>query len=128
MEKKGKIILNDHVRNEEVLLSVKEEKNSLHTINKRKANWIGHILSRNCLLKCVIEGKIKRRIEVTGRTGKRPKDLMDGLEGKRVCWKLEAETLDCALDSSLWKKLNTVVRQTTERIKDIKLAALLYVH
>jgi len=32
-----------------------------------EANWIGHILRRNCLLKRVIEGKIKRRIEVTGR-------------------------------------------------------------
>ena len=28
---------------------------------KRKANWIGHILPRNCLLKQVIEGMIKVR-------------------------------------------------------------------
>jgi HD superfamily phosphohydrolase len=28
-------------------------------IRKRKANWIGHILRRNCLLKQVIEGKIE---------------------------------------------------------------------
>jgi hypothetical protein len=42
---------------------VKEEINILHTI-KRKANWIGHILHKNCLLKCVIEGKIEGRIEV----------------------------------------------------------------
>ena len=26
---------------------------------KRKANWIGHILCRNCLLQQVIEGKMK---------------------------------------------------------------------
>jgi len=39
-----KISWTDHVRNEEVLLRVKEQKNSLHEINKRKANWIGHIL------------------------------------------------------------------------------------
>jgi hypothetical protein len=40
----------DHVKNEEVLLRVKEQKNILHEIRKRKASWIGHILRRNCLL------------------------------------------------------------------------------
>ena len=45
---------------EEVLLRVKEQKNMLHELRKRKANWIGHILRRNCLLQQVIEGKIKR--------------------------------------------------------------------
>jgi hypothetical protein len=39
----------------EVLRSVKEERNILHRINRRKANRIGHILRRNCLLKQVIE-------------------------------------------------------------------------
>ena len=39
-----------HVRNEEVLLTVKEQRNILHEISKRKANWIGNILRRNCLL------------------------------------------------------------------------------
>jgi hypothetical protein len=34
----------DHVRNEEVLIRAKEQRNS-----KQKANWIGHILRRNCL-------------------------------------------------------------------------------
>jgi hypothetical protein len=52
----------DRVRNEEVLLSVKEQRNILREISKRKANWIGHILCRNCLLQQVIEGKIKRGI------------------------------------------------------------------
>jgi hypothetical protein len=37
----------------------KEERNILHTIRRRKANWIGHILHRNCLLKHIIEGKIR---------------------------------------------------------------------
>ena len=41
----------DHVRNEEVLLRVNEQRNILHEIRKRKAIWIGHILRRNCLLK-----------------------------------------------------------------------------
>ena len=30
-------------------------------------NWIGHILRRNCLLKQVIEGKIKGEMEVARR-------------------------------------------------------------
>jgi hypothetical protein len=56
-----KISWTEHVRNEEVLLRVKEQE-----ISKRKANWKGHILRRNCLLRKVIEGKIKGGIEVTG--------------------------------------------------------------
>jgi hypothetical protein len=57
------------VRNE-VLLGVKEHGNILHEIRKWKANWMGHILRRNCLLQRVIEGKIQGGIEVTGRQGK----------------------------------------------------------
>ena len=49
----------DHVRNEEVLLRVNEQRNILHEIRKWKANWIGHILRRICLLEQVIEGKVK---------------------------------------------------------------------
>ena len=49
----------DHMRNEDVLLRVNQQRNILHEIRKRKANWISHILRRNCLLKQVIEGKIK---------------------------------------------------------------------
>ena len=45
-----KISWTDHVRNRDVLLRVNEQKNILHEIRKRKANWIGHILRRNCLL------------------------------------------------------------------------------
>ena len=52
-------IWTDLVRNGEVLLTVKEQRNNLHEISKRKFNWIGHILGRNCLLQRVIEGKIK---------------------------------------------------------------------
>ena len=47
------------MKNEEVLLRVKEQRNILHEISKRKANWIDHILRRNCLLQQVIEGKIR---------------------------------------------------------------------
>jgi hypothetical protein len=40
--------------------------NILQEISKRKANWIGHILCRNCLLQQVIEGKVKGGLEVRG--------------------------------------------------------------
>jgi len=54
-----KISWTDHVRNEEVLLRVKKQRNILHEISKRKANWIGQILRRNCLLQQVLKGKIR---------------------------------------------------------------------
>ena len=31
-----------------------KENNFIHTIQRRKANWIGHTVRRNCLLKHVI--------------------------------------------------------------------------
>jgi hypothetical protein len=67
----------DHVRNEEVLFRVSEQRNILHEIRKWKANWIGHILRRNCLLKQAIEGKIQGQIEVTRRQGRKRKKLLD---------------------------------------------------
>jgi len=35
-----------------------EERNTLRTINRRKANKIGHILRRKCLLKHIVKRKI----------------------------------------------------------------------
>jgi hypothetical protein len=54
-----KISWTDHVRNEEVLLRLKEQRNILHEISKRKANWVGHIMCINCVLQQVIEEKTK---------------------------------------------------------------------
>jgi hypothetical protein len=84
----------DHVRNEEVLLRVNEKGNILHEIRKRKVNWIGHILRRNCLLKQVIEGKIKGQIEVTRRRGRRRKKLLGELWDRRGYSDLKEEALD----------------------------------
>jgi hypothetical protein len=78
-----KISRTDHVRNEDVLLRVKEQRNILHEVRKRKANWIGHILRRNCLLQRVIEGRIQGGIEVTGRQGRRRRKLLDDLKERR---------------------------------------------
>jgi hypothetical protein len=55
-----KISWTNHVRNE-VLLTVKEQRNIVHKISKQKANWIGHILRRNCLLQQVIKDKRRDR-------------------------------------------------------------------
>jgi hypothetical protein len=74
-----KISCTDHVGNEDVLLRVNEQRNILHEIRKRKANWIGHIFRRNCLLQGVTEGKIQVGIEVTGRQGRRRRKLLDDL-------------------------------------------------
>ena len=71
------------MRNEDVLLRVKEQKNILHEIRKRKANWIDHILRRNCLLQQVIEGKIQEGIGVTGRQGRRRRKLLYDLKERR---------------------------------------------
>jgi hypothetical protein len=87
------------VRNEEVLLRVKEQRNIPHEINKRKANWIGHILRRNCLLQRVIEGKIQGVIEVTGRQGRRRRKLLDDLKEKRGYSHLKEK----ALDRTMWR-------------------------
>jgi hypothetical protein len=83
----------DHARNE-VLPRVKEQRNILHEISKRKANWIGHILLRNCLLQQVIEGKIKGGIEVTGRRGGRRRKLLDYLKERRGCSHVKEPALD----------------------------------
>ena len=71
------------MRNEEVLLRAREHRNNLLEISKRKANWIGHILRRNCFLQRVIEGKIKSGLEVTGRRGRRRRNLLDDLKERR---------------------------------------------
>jgi hypothetical protein len=57
----------------------KYDRKILHTRKRRKANGIGHIWHRNCLLKRVIKGKIEKRIELTGRRRIRGKQLLDDL-------------------------------------------------
>jgi hypothetical protein len=77
LEKKVEYQPDRRVRNEDVLQRVKEGRNILHTIKRRKTIWIGHILNRNCLLKHVIKGKIEGMIKVTGRRERRRKQLLD---------------------------------------------------
>jgi hypothetical protein len=110
-----KISWTDHVRNGDVLLRVKGQRNILHEIRKRKANWIGHVLRRNCLLQRVTEGKIQGRIEVTGRRGGRRRKLLDDLKERRGYSHLKEEVLDrTMLRARFGRGFGPVVRQTAK--------------
>ena len=103
------------MRNEDLLLRVNEQRNILHEIRKRKANWIGHILRRNCLPKQVIEGNIKGEMELTRRRERRRKKLLDDLKDRRGYSHLPVE----ALDRTMWRNrfgggFGPVIIQNTE--------------
>jgi hypothetical protein len=94
--------------------NVAEEYPTWNTL-KRKVNWIGHILRRNCLLRQVIEGKIKGGIEVTGRQRRIRRKLLDDLKERRGYSHLKKE----ALDRTMWRTrfargFGPAVRQTTK--------------
>ena len=113
--KMEKISWTYHVRNEDVLLTVNEQRNILHEIRKRKANWIGHILRRNCLLKQVIGGKIKVEMEVRRIQIRRRRKLPDDLKYRRGYSHLKGG----ALDRTMWRNhfggsFGPVVRQNTD--------------
>ena len=109
-----KISWTDYVRNEVSLRVVNEQRNILHEIRKRKANWIAHILRRNCLLKQVIEGRIKGEMEVARRRGRRRKKLLDDFKDGRGYSHLKEEVLH----RTMWRHrfgggFGLVVRQNT---------------
>ena len=110
-----KISWTDHVRKEEVLLRVEEQRNILPETSKRNGNWISHILRRNCLLQRVIEGNIKVVREVTGRRERRRRKLLDELKERRGYSHLKEE----ALDRNMWRArfgrgFGAVVRQANK--------------
>jgi hypothetical protein len=103
------------LRNEEVLFRGKEQRNILHEISKREANWIRHILCRNCLLRQAIEGRIKGGIEVTGKLGRRCRKLLDDLEERRGYSHLKEEALECTVwRAGFGRGFGPVVRQTAK--------------
>jgi hypothetical protein len=108
-----KIIWTDRERNE-VFKSDKVKENILQTMKRRKANWIGHILGRNCFQKRVFEGKIEGRIGVRARRGRGRKQLLNDLKEMRGCWSLKEETLDRTVwRTRFGRARRPVVRQTT---------------
>jgi len=65
-------------------------------------------LYRNCLLKHVIDGTMEKRIVVTGRRGRRGKQLLDVLKNKRGYWIIErGNTRSMCVENWLWKKIWT---------------------
>jgi len=58
------------VRNEEELKRVMENRNILHTVHRRKANWMCHILRMNCLLKMLLR-KDRGKDKSGGKTRKK---------------------------------------------------------
>jgi hypothetical protein len=106
---------------------VKEQRNILHEISKWKVYWIGQILRRNCLLRQVIEGKIKGGIEVTGRRGRRRRKLLDELKEKRGYCHLKKEALDRTMCRARFGRgFGPVVRQTAKWIRGMLLHKTLY--
>ena len=84
-------------RNEQVLERIGEKRALLNNIQRRKSNWIGHILRRNCLLHDAIEGHIT---EVKGLGRRRRTQLLDDLRNRRRYWELKEE----AEDRKRWKQ------------------------
>jgi hypothetical protein len=106
------------VRNEEVLLRVNEQRNILHEIRKRKPNWIGHSLPRNCLLKQVIEGKIKGDVEVTRRREIRRKTLLADLKDRSEVIRKQLEIYGIQAVRSKYKRnwINLLERMDNTRL------------
>jgi hypothetical protein len=114
----------DRVRSEEVLHSVKERRNILHEIRKRKAKWIGHILRRNCLL--WKNWRKDKRENTSDRKTTKKLELLADLKDKRRYSHLKEE----ALDRTVWRAgfgrgFGPVVRQTANWMNERILYSLL---
>jgi hypothetical protein len=101
---------------------VKEQRNIVHEISKRKGNCIGHILRINCLLWQVVEGTIKGGIELKGgrgRRGRRRRKLLNDIKERKWYSHMKEE----AVDHTIWRTrfgrgFGPVVRQTTKWMND----------
>jgi hypothetical protein len=67
------VILTSLPRHDVDLLNVHVACSDENGVERRKANWIGHVLHRNCLRKHVSKVEIEERIEVTRRRRRRRK-------------------------------------------------------
>ena len=78
-----KIKWSEKVTNEQVFKGIREKRTLLNNIQRRNANYIGHILIRNCLLHDAIEGQVTE-VKAVGR---RRTQLLDYLKNRRY-WEL----------------------------------------
>ena len=85
----------EKVTNEQVLDRIGEKRTLINNILRKKANWISHILRRNCLLHDVIEGQMT---EVKG-LGRRKTQLLNDFRNRIRYWELKEE----AEDRERWK-------------------------
>ncbi|KAJ4442508.1 hypothetical protein ANN_04095 [Periplaneta americana] len=88
----------DRIRNEAVLKRMGEERMMLKLISKRKRNWLGHWLRRNCLLEDVLEGMVNgRRVR-----GRRRYQMIHDIE---IYYGLYEETKRKTENSEDWRRL-----------------------
>jgi len=58
-----KIKWTDKIKNEVVLERVGERRKLLQAVQKRKSNWLGHVLRRQCLQRDMLEGSVEGRLK-----------------------------------------------------------------
>ena len=92
-----KIKWSEKVTNEQFLYRIGEKRTLLNNILRIKANWNGHILKRNCLLRDAIEGQMTE-VKGVGRRRRRTQ-LLDDLRNRRYC-----ELKEEAEDRNRWKR------------------------
>jgi hypothetical protein len=84
-------------------------------MSKRKTNWIGQTLRRNCLLRQVTEGNVEGWIEVTGRQRRRRRKLLHDLKGKEKILLSEGGSFDCTMWRVVFGRgFGNVVRETNK--------------
>jgi hypothetical protein len=88
-----KINWTNRVKNE-ILQKVKEDRNIMCVIKRRKAECIGPTFRRICHVKHVIEVS---RMDMTEIRRRRSKQLLDDLKETRGYWKLKEEALNRTL-------------------------------
>jgi hypothetical protein len=94
----------------------------LPKIKRKKINWFGRILCRNCHINHVIEGRLEGRKEVSGRRGRICRHLLDALKENIRYWKLKEETLDRTLWRTVFgRDCGPVVRQTAKGMEYVQM-------
>jgi len=86
------------VTNEEVLKRIGEKRQVIRDIKKRKANWLGHVMRRDCLLRDAIEGTVEGK----RKRGRRRYQLMDDVRaGRKYC-----DTKNLAQNRYAWRSIS----------------------
>ena len=80
-------VTNEHESNMNNMFLTGEKRILLNNILHRKADWIGHVVMRNCLIHDAIEGQMT---QVKG-VERRRTQLLDDLRNRRRYWELKEE-------------------------------------